>query len=56
MFAKALFWVSACTVLYVYAGHPAVLYLLARMRPRKWLQADVELSVAVFISAFNEEQ
>jgi cellulose synthase/poly-beta-1,6-N-acetylglucosamine synthase-like glycosyltransferase len=26
------------------------------MRPRKWLQDDVKLSVAVFISAYNEEK
>ena len=56
MFVKALFWLSVCIVTYVYVGHPALLVLLARVRPSKWLQADNHLSVAVFISAFNEEK
>lgn len=56
MLTKALFWVSVCFVLYEYAGHPALLFLLARTRPRKWQQSEVKLSVAVFISAFNEEK
>jgi cellulose synthase/poly-beta-1,6-N-acetylglucosamine synthase-like glycosyltransferase len=56
MLVKSLFWLSVCLVAYEYAGHPALLFLLARMRPRKWLQDDVKLSVAVFISAYNEEK
>jgi len=56
MLAKSLFWLSACVVLYVYAGHPALLFLLAHLRPRKWLQGDINVPVAVFISAFNEEK
>jgi cellulose synthase/poly-beta-1,6-N-acetylglucosamine synthase-like glycosyltransferase len=56
MFVKSLFWLSVCLVAYGYAGHPALLFLLARVRPRMWLQGDVKLSVAVFISAFNEEK
>lgn len=39
---------------YVYAGHAAVLYVLARLHPRPWSQADAPLSVAVYVSAFNE--
>jgi cellulose synthase/poly-beta-1,6-N-acetylglucosamine synthase-like glycosyltransferase len=53
---ETLFVVSIAIILYVYAGHPAVLYLVARLRPRRWSQADVKLSVAVYISAFNEEK
>jgi cellulose synthase/poly-beta-1,6-N-acetylglucosamine synthase-like glycosyltransferase len=56
MIVKPLFWVSVCLVAYAYAGHPALLFLLARVRPRNWLQGDVRLSVAVFISAFREER
>jgi cellulose synthase/poly-beta-1,6-N-acetylglucosamine synthase-like glycosyltransferase len=56
MFTQSLFWLAVCIVTYVYAGHPALLFLLARVRPRKWSQGNVELTVAVFISAFNEEK
>jgi cellulose synthase/poly-beta-1,6-N-acetylglucosamine synthase-like glycosyltransferase len=56
MLTKALFWISASLIAYEYVGHPVLLFLLARARPRKWLQGDVKLSVAVFISAFNEEK
>jgi cellulose synthase/poly-beta-1,6-N-acetylglucosamine synthase-like glycosyltransferase len=53
---ETLFLFSIGVVVYVYAGHPAVLYVLARLRPRRWSQGDVYLSVAVYISAFNEEK
>jgi len=56
MIVESLFWLAACLTVYEYAGHPAMLFLLARVRPRRWQQSDVRLSVAVFISAFNEEK
>lgn len=56
MLVETLFLVSVAITLYVYAGHPAVLYLLARRHPRHWSQGTVGLSVAVYISAFNEER
>lgn len=56
MLAETLFVLSVAITLYVYAGHPAVLYVLARLHPRPWSQTDVRPSVAVYISAFNEER
>jgi cellulose synthase/poly-beta-1,6-N-acetylglucosamine synthase-like glycosyltransferase len=56
MLIKSLFWLSVGLIVYEYAGHPALLFLLARVRRRMWLQNDVSLSVAIFISAFNEEK
>ena len=56
MLVQILFWLSVGLVAYEYAGHPAVLFLLARMRPRRWRQDEGRWSVAVFISAFNEER
>ena len=56
MLIAALFWISVSVVAYTYAGHPGLLYLLSRTRPRRWLRGDVDLSVAVFVSAFNEEE
>lgn len=52
----SLLWLSLGLVMYEYVGHPALLFLLARVRPQKWREGDVQLSVAVFISAFNEEK
>lgn len=56
MLIAALFWFSVFIVAYTYAGHPALLYLLCRVRPRHWARGDADLSVAVFVSAFNEEE
>jgi cellulose synthase/poly-beta-1,6-N-acetylglucosamine synthase-like glycosyltransferase len=53
---EPLFLLSVVIVLYTYAGHPALLYALARLRPRQWSQGHVRLSVAVYVSAFNEEK
>jgi len=56
MLIAALFWVSVFIVAYTYAGHPTLLYLVSRIRPRQWVRGDVDLSVAVFVSAFNEAE
>lgn len=56
MLIATLFWVSVSVVAYTYAGHPGLLCLLSRIRPRQWSRGDINLSVAVFVSAFNEEQ
>ncbi|HKW14775.1 MAG TPA: glycosyltransferase family 2 protein [Candidatus Krumholzibacteria bacterium] len=52
-----LFWASLALVLYPYAGYPAILYLLGRLR-RRHDAASSDLrtpSVCLVISAFNEE-
>lgn len=56
MLIAMLFWVSVSVVAYTYAGHPALLYILSRIRRRQWSRGNVDLSVAVFVSAFNEEE
>jgi cellulose synthase/poly-beta-1,6-N-acetylglucosamine synthase-like glycosyltransferase len=52
-----LFWASLALVLYTYAGYPAILYVLGRIRARG--EAPVAPatppSVCLIISAFNEE-
>jgi len=40
----------------VYIGHAVVLYLVAHARPNPWSQEEIQLPVAVYISAFNEEK
>jgi len=52
-----LFWASLALVVYTYAGYPALLYLMGRLRARRGASApDVRTpSVCLIISAFNEE-
>jgi cellulose synthase/poly-beta-1,6-N-acetylglucosamine synthase-like glycosyltransferase len=47
---------SLTCVAYTYAGHPVLLWILARLRPRPWRQAPITPSVGVYVSAFNEEK
>jgi cellulose synthase/poly-beta-1,6-N-acetylglucosamine synthase-like glycosyltransferase len=49
-----LAWASALLVGYVYVGYPLLIGLLARLRPKPLRQADIEPSVTLLISAFNE--
>lgn len=43
-------------VLYSYAGYPALLWLLARLRPRPVRQGASEPTVSLIIAAYNEER
>jgi glycosyltransferase involved in cell wall biosynthesis len=51
-----VFWCSICVVVYAYAGYPAILTLVARLRARRDIPAATEPSVSVVISAYNEER
>jgi len=50
------FWISVALVLYIYAGYPLCVFMLARLLNRSVRKADIEPRVAVVISAFNEER
>ncbi|MBL8201862.1 MAG: glycosyltransferase family 2 protein [Chromatiales bacterium] len=53
--ATAAFWISACVVVYVYAGYPVALWLLGVLgfgRPVR--SAPVEPPVTLIVSAYNE--
>jgi cellulose synthase/poly-beta-1,6-N-acetylglucosamine synthase-like glycosyltransferase len=55
---KATFWSLAASIVYTYAGYPAILGLLARLRPRR-AQAPAVTSlprVTLIIAAYNEEE
>jgi poly-beta-1,6-N-acetyl-D-glucosamine synthase len=53
-----LFWLSGLTILYVYAGYPALLAMAARLRPRpvRWgAEGDMALpGVSIIVAARNE--
>ncbi len=60
MMLLASFWLSLLGIAYAYAGYPALLWLLSRLRPPvAWdcarAQASIP-SVTLFVSAYNEEQ
>lgn len=51
-----IFWLSALLVVYIYAGYPLLLNLLARFKPLK-VKSDVELyqpGITILIAAYNE--
>lgn len=49
-----LLWGSLAVLLYIYAGYPALLRLLARMRPRPVGKRDITPQVSLVVSAHNE--
>ncbi len=53
---KALFWIAAAIVLYVYAGYPALLAVWARLRPARGTRnAGGELpSISIVVAVRNE--
>ncbi len=55
MIAKALFWGSLGALAWTHAGYPAAMGLLARARPWPVKREDVTPSVALVVSAHDEE-
>lgn len=55
MIARGLFWGSLGALAWTHAGYPLAMGLLARLRPRPVRKAEQTPSVALVISAHNEE-
>lgn len=53
--ALAVFIVSLAVTLYIYFGYPALIFVLARLRPRPIASADVTPSMSIIVPVFNEE-
>ncbi len=53
--AQVIFWLAAVAVLYVYAGYPALLCLIALFRRRKKPALGHTPSISILIAACNEE-
>lgn len=53
--ALVLFWLSFGLCVFVYLGYPAILAVMARLRPRPVRKAPIRPSVTVVVPAFNEE-
>src|SRR6266481_10051078 len=54
--AAAIFWGAIALVVYVYAGYPCLIFLLAHLRPRPVRKAPVLPTVSFIIAAYNEER
>ncbi len=53
--AKAVFWGSLGALVWTHVGYPAAMGVLARVRPRPVRREDVTPSVALVVSAHDEE-
>jgi glycosyltransferase involved in cell wall biosynthesis len=53
--ARATFWGALGALAWTHAGYPALMAALARLRPRPVAQEDVTPSVALVVSAHDEE-
>lgn len=50
---RIAFWLSIAGILYTYAGYPAIIWLLSRLRPRPWKSSPISPSVSVVLAVHN---
>ena len=55
MISRAVFWGSLGALAWTHAGYPATMGVLARLRPRPVRKAEIQPSVALVVSAHDEE-
>jgi cellulose synthase/poly-beta-1,6-N-acetylglucosamine synthase-like glycosyltransferase len=48
-----IFWTSLAIVFYTYAGYPAIVYLMARFRPRPWRRSPMNPPVSIIMAVHN---
>jgi cellulose synthase/poly-beta-1,6-N-acetylglucosamine synthase-like glycosyltransferase len=53
--AKAVFWLAAGALFYVYAGYPLFLAVVGLFAPKKHFEPDYYPELTVLIAAYNEE-
>lgn len=52
---QIVFWTCVCLLGYVYVGYPVLVYLASVISPRGVKKGEIEPTVTVLITAFNEE-
>ena len=52
---QIIFWISACVLGYVYIGYPLVVYLYSVVFAKPLNRGQIEPTVTILITAFNEE-
>jgi cellulose synthase/poly-beta-1,6-N-acetylglucosamine synthase-like glycosyltransferase len=50
---RFIFWLSLTGILYTYAGYPALMWMLARIRMRPWTAKPITPSVSVVLAVHN---
>lgn len=50
---RIVFWLSLIGVVYTYVGYPASIWILARLRPRRWTAGLIYPSVSVVLAVHN---
>ncbi len=50
---RIIFWLSMAGILYTYAGYPAVIWILARLRPQPWIAGPITPSVSIVLAVHN---
>jgi cellulose synthase/poly-beta-1,6-N-acetylglucosamine synthase-like glycosyltransferase len=50
---KILFWLSMTGIFYTYAGYPAIMWLLACIRPRRWTADSILPSVSIVLAVHD---
>lgn len=51
-----VFWLSAILIFYVYAGYPALIFLLSKLRKPQNYSMDIKPKVTLLFAAYNEEK
>jgi glycosyltransferase involved in cell wall biosynthesis len=54
--AEIIFWTSAAVLIYTYAGYPLLVFAVSRLFPKVVRKAEIEPTVTVLITAYNEER
>lgn len=52
---RFLFWLSFAGAFYTYLGYPALIWILACIRPRRWAVGQIEPSVSIVLAVHNGE-
>lgn len=53
---RVLFWVSFAVIAYTYVGYPVLIFLLARLFPRRWRKAEFNAPVSIVMAVHNGVQ
>jgi len=52
---RIIFWLSMTGILYTYVGYPAVIWMLAHLRPRPWIAGPITPSVSIILAVHDGE-
>lgn len=50
---KVIFWLSVVGLFYTYIGYPALIWLVARLRPRPWIVKPITPGVSIVLAVHN---